>query len=167
MYIIIIMTLLYFTVLGCLTLPVILSCLCPHDCSDCFAIQRQFEAGNSTAVNGYSLGIIRTRSGLLYTPQCNPNGTFTQVQCNSPMNGSAMNSEVTFTCWCVDPATGMPTDEYPTNSYARKHASECTYINTTEGCMVRAGAPARHKPYLTYNFNACILQLPGMHTHPM
>ena len=35
------------------------------------------------------------------------------MQCASPMNGSTVNSEVTFTSWCVDPATGVSTDAYP------------------------------------------------------
>jgi len=74
----------------------------------------------------------------VYIPQCLEDGSYATVQCSNtslPVEASYSSYRARY-CWCVDPATGIPTsNDYGAN--VEPSPDECPYYDTAALCQVR------------------------------
>ena len=74
----------------------------------------------------------------VYIPQCLQNDSYATVQCSNtslPVESSYSSYRARY-CWCVDPATGIPTSaDYGAND--EPSPEECPYYDTATLCQVR------------------------------
>ena len=107
---------------------------------DCFSlrtlIEETYHSGKISYNSPYDW-LEYIGSGV-YIPQCLEDGSYATVQCSNtslPVEASYSSYRARY-CWCVDPATGIPTsNDYGAN--VEPSPDECPYYDTAALCQVR------------------------------
>ena len=106
---------------------------------DCRTLRILFEEAYQSGKRSYDSPYdwLMSTGSSVYLPQCLQNGTFATVQCSNaslPVD-ELYNSYRAKYCWCVDPATGIPTStDYGYNT--EPSPGDCPYYDTATLCQV-------------------------------
>ena len=108
--------------------------------NDCLTLRTLVEETYRSGKRGYDnpYDWLEYSGNGVYIPQCLQNGSYATIQCSNaslPVDEPYSYYRTRY-CWCVDPATGIPTSRDHGDNI-EPSLDECPYYNTTALCQVR------------------------------